>query len=167
MATVPVTLRGVIYNGMGPIGPYDVGREMTIVAVANLTGLSVGGGPMPGGGGPVDPGYSPPWAQVPVDPGYSPPWAQAPVDPGYSPPWARPPVPPLVPTQPPGTATPLPPPAGSAGWPVQPIVPPPYIVVNYPGVGPMVVTPPTPTPPVPPDPPIDVPPGGPPQVNPL
>lgn len=54
--------------------------------------------------GPVDPGYSPPWAQVrpPVDPGYSPPWAQVPpggqgggpVDPGYSPPWAqvRPPV---------------------------------------------------------------------------
>jgi hypothetical protein len=42
-------------------------------------------------GGPVDPGYSPPWAQVPpggqgggpVDPGYSPPWAQIPVDPGY------------------------------------------------------------------------------------
>jgi hypothetical protein len=28
-----------------------------------------------GGGGPVDPGYSPPWAQIPVDPGYSPPWA--------------------------------------------------------------------------------------------
>jgi hypothetical protein len=70
-----------------------------------------------GGGGPVDPGYSPPWARPrppgqgggPVDPGYSPPWAQAPVDPGYgfpiggrpgggggpvdpgySPPWARP-----------------------------------------------------------------------------
>ena len=59
-----------------------------------------------GGGGPVDPGYSPPWAQVPpggqgggpVDPGYSPPWAQVPdkpplppgpVDPGYSPPWAQ------------------------------------------------------------------------------
>ena len=49
--------------------------------------------------GPVDPGYSPPWAQIrpPVDPGYSPPWAQVPpggqgggpVDPGYSPPWAQ------------------------------------------------------------------------------
>jgi hypothetical protein len=57
---------------------------------------------IPGGpSGPVDPGYSPPWAQVPgggpsrpptgpVDPGYSPPWARPPVDPGYSPPWARP-----------------------------------------------------------------------------
>ena len=38
----------------------------------------------PGGGGPVDPGYSPPWAQAPGGgPG-------GPVDPGYSPPWARP-----------------------------------------------------------------------------
>ena len=44
-----------------------------------------GGGPRPPSG-PVDPGYSPPWAQVPgggggggpVDPGYSPPWAQVP-----------------------------------------------------------------------------------------
>lgn len=26
--------------------------------------------------GPVDPGYSPPWARPPVDPGYSPPWAR-------------------------------------------------------------------------------------------
>jgi hypothetical protein len=53
----------------------------------------------PVGPGPIDPGYSPPWAQVPpggqgggpVDPGYSPPWAQPrpPVDPGYSPPWAQ------------------------------------------------------------------------------
>lgn len=33
----------------------------------------------PFGGGPVDPGYSPPWARPgggPVDPGYSPPWAR-------------------------------------------------------------------------------------------
>src|SRR5580765_4501151 len=29
-----------------------------------------------GPGGPVDPGYSPPWARPPVDPGYSPPWAR-------------------------------------------------------------------------------------------
>jgi hypothetical protein len=66
------------------------------------------------GGGPVDPGYSPPWAQIrpPVDPGYSPPWAQVrpPVDPGYSPPWAQ--VPPVVPpTEPP----PVQPPAADSG----------------------------------------------------
>lgn len=62
--------------------------------------------------GPVDPGFSPPWAQIPgvpgpggpVDPGYSPPWAQVrpPVDPGYSPPWAQVPgVPIEPPTEPP------------------------------------------------------------------
>ena len=38
--------------------------------------------------------------------------------------------------------TPLPPPSGSGGWPVQPIVPPPYIVVQYPGIGPVIVAPP-------------------------
>lgn len=64
--------------------------------------IALPGDPWWGGGGPVDPGYSPPWAQVrpPVDPGYSPPWAQVPpgsgpggpVDPGYSPPWAQVPV---------------------------------------------------------------------------
>ena len=39
--------------------------------------------PLAGGGasGPVDPGYSPPWAR---------PGGGGPVDPGYSPPWARP-----------------------------------------------------------------------------
>jgi hypothetical protein len=79
--------------------------------------------------GPVDPGYSPPWAQVPpggqgggpVDPGYSPPWAQVPPG-GVKPPSWRPehpehpianpwppyvdanppqPQPPIDPTQPP------------------------------------------------------------------
>jgi hypothetical protein len=74
------------------------------------------------GGGPVDPGYSPPWARPrppggPVDPGYSPPWAQVPggpVDPGYSPPWAQIPVGP--PVEPPTEPPPTqPPPATDAG----------------------------------------------------
>ena len=55
--------------------------------------------PSPTPPGPVDPGYSPPWAQVepPVDPEH--PWVPpvlppevvppGPVDPGYSPPWAQ------------------------------------------------------------------------------
>lgn len=87
--------------------------------------------------GPVDPGYSPPWAQVPpgtqpprpVDPGYSPPWAQVPpgtqppgpVDPGYSPPWAQVPPgtrPPITPPKP-GDATP------PADAPPKPTSPPP------------------------------------------
>ena len=47
--------------------------------------VAVGDGNRPDNTLPVPPG--------PVDPGYSPPWARpggGPVDPGYSPPWARP-----------------------------------------------------------------------------
>ena len=51
--------------------------------------------------------------------------------------------------------TPVPPPAGSDGWPIQPIVPPPFIVVSYPGIGPVVVPAPIMPAPVPPDPPQD------------
>lgn len=89
--------------------------------------------------GPVDPGYSPPWAQLPgvpgpggpVDPGYSPPWATpapprpthpialpgdpwwgggGPVDPGYSPPWAQ------VPVEPPTEPPPVKPPSDAGKW---------------------------------------------------
>jgi hypothetical protein len=91
-----------------------------------------GGGMGPGvkpqppfpGQGPVDPGYSPPWAQVPpgggqgggpVDPGYSPPWAQVP--PGQGPGGGRPPGPPNLPEGggvvipiPPDSTAPIPPP---------------------------------------------------------
>ncbi len=56
--------------------------------------------------GPVDPGYSPPWAQVP--PGHIP---GGPVDPGYSPPWAQ---------VPPGTTPPVQPPLGIWGPPQMP-----------------------------------------------
>lgn len=56
--------------------------------------IALPGDPWWGGGGPVDPGYSPPWAQVrpPVDPGYSPPWAQVPVEPPTEPPPVKPPA---------------------------------------------------------------------------
>jgi hypothetical protein len=74
--------------------------------------------------GPVDPGYSPPWAQIPpggsvppgpVDPGYSPPWAtvRPPVDPGYSPPWAQVPG---VPIEPPTEPPPVQLPDDSGHW---------------------------------------------------
>jgi hypothetical protein len=61
-----------------------------------------------------------------------------PIIPPNVPPGLQPPTPP----NPGDPTTPVPPPAGSAGWPVQPIAVPPYIVVNYPGVGPVVVAPP-------------------------
>jgi hypothetical protein len=70
----------------------------------------------PGGGqgGPVDPGYSPPWAQVPGG-GQGP---GGPVDPGYSPPWAQVPVPPPSPPNlPEGGGILIPLPEGSEGPP--------------------------------------------------
>jgi hypothetical protein len=78
--------------------------------------------------GPVDPGYSPPWAQIPpggqgggpVDPGYSPPWAQVPGGGGGSPPnWS-----PIHPSHP--IANPFPPyvdiggPGPQPPWPTEP-----------------------------------------------
>lgn len=87
--------------------------------------------------GPVDPGYSPPWAQipdvpvdpehpwvppeippVPVDPGYSPPWAQVPVDPGYGiPETPKPPTGPVDPGySPPWAQVPDCPDGGSGNW---------------------------------------------------
>lgn len=171
MAEVPVTINGVMY----PKGrsATDAPIPCTIVGSAWITGLGVGGGPVPPQE-PVDPGYSPPWARPPVDPGYSPPWAQVPPGgggsqpphpehpiwgpPGFNPPGpGMPPgigggpiIPPNVPPgmQPPtppnpgDPTTPVPPPAGSPGWPVSSIVPPPYIIVQYPGIGPVVVAPP-------------------------
>lgn len=95
MAAVPITIVGIETRDDGST------CSVTIVGVASLTGLGVGGGPAqpplgmwgpsdprptnpiagwnPGtgtwptpptgsGGGPVDPGYSPPWAQVPTEP---------------------------------------------------------------------------------------------------
>jgi hypothetical protein len=126
MAAVEVTITGMLYDVLN-----RTTQRVVLIGEGSLTGLGVGGGPIippggGGGGGPVDPGYSPPWAQVrpPVDPGYSPPWAQVrpPVDPGYSPPWAQVPgdrpgaiVPPM-PVQPPTTPTEPTPPADNSGW---------------------------------------------------
>lgn len=59
----------------------------------------------------------------------------------YYPPQVPPDLqPPQVP--PPGTVTPVPPPPGSPGWPTTGMVPPEYVVLDYPGVGPVYVTPP-------------------------
>ncbi len=143
MASVPVTLVGVAYTDKTGNPPTPI----TIVAEQYYTGVGVGGGPMPGGPpprpwGPINypdqglPGNQPiagwgpgfptnPIAGIPGLPGYMPP-----LPPGTEQP------------QPGDPTTPLPPPSGSSGWPVQPITPPPYIVVQYPGIGPVIVAPP-------------------------
>ena len=137
MGTVPVTINGVMYP-KGRSGN-DAPVPCTIVGQAWISDLSVGGGPMPPQG-PVDPGYSPPWAQAPVDPGYSPPWAQVPARPAH--PIVLPPdLPPEVTPPEPGS-----PPVIIPGVkPVQPIVPPPFVVIEYPGIGKVVVPQPVPS----------------------
>ena len=164
MAAVEITISGVLYDKLS-----RTTQQVVLVGDASLTGLGIGGGPMPpgqGGGsppgiwGPTDPRPTPPIALPPGYPGqppggggappypahpiYDPPHIWGPTDPRPQPPIYYPPnVPPsLTPPQQPNPGdpvTPVPPPEGSQGWPVQPIVPPPYIVVNYPGVGPVTV----------------------------
>jgi len=74
MAAVEVTLDGMAYDKLA-----RTSRPVVFIGQAFLTGVGVGGGPMPGGGGPVDPGYG--YPERPVDPGYG--YPIRPVDPGY------------------------------------------------------------------------------------
>ena len=121
-----VTITGMLYDKIA-----RTTQNVVMIGDAYITGLTIGGGPIipPAGkppgiwGGPIDPYPDhglPPWQPLP--------------------PITSPPSPP----QPGDPTTPVPPPPGSAGWPVQNIMPPPYIVVNYPGIGPVIVAPPAP-----------------------
>jgi len=144
MAEVPIQISGMLYDLLN-----KTTQRVVLMGNASIIGLSVGGGPIippdtvpPGGGGGV-----PPHPEHPI---WGPPGMELPPGSGFPPvaghPLPVPPTPPLPPevTPPsPGDPTkPVPPPAGSAGWPVQPMVPPPYVVVNYPGIGPVIVAPP-------------------------
>lgn len=154
MAVVEVTISGILYDKLN-----RTQQHVVLIGDASLTGLGIGGGPMPpGSGGGGSPGYpAHPW--VPPfggDPGYGappnwgtwggagqpgpfPPQGARPEHPIYYPPNVPPVLTPPTPPNPGDPVTPVPPPAGSQGWPVAAIVPPPYIVVNYPGVGPVTV----------------------------
>lgn len=115
MAAVPVTLRGVVTQGMGPAGPYDVGQEITFVGLLNITGLGVGGGPVIP---PAQPPVSGP-PGVPIHPIWGPPGFNPPgpgMPPGIGggpiiPPSLTPPDPPTDPS----VGKP-PPPGGGWGW---------------------------------------------------
>jgi hypothetical protein len=140
MATVPVTIVGIQTDDTGTTS------NVTIVGMISITGLGLGGGPI------IPPAVPPNYPNIPPHPafpiagpgpfppgeGYPPVIGGGPIYPPDIPPGITPPTPP----NPGDPTTILPPPAGSSGWPVQPIVPPPYIVVQYPGVGPVVVAPP-------------------------
>lgn len=159
MAAVEVTITGVLYDKLA-----RTSRPVVLIGDATLTGLGVGGGPVyppEGGGGggggehPEHPIYYPPtiWPdpRPPGGGGGSPPsiWPGRPTHPIVLPPDQVPPDQQPPQTPPPGTVTPVPPPAGSSGWPTTGIVPPPYVVLQYPGVGPVYVTPPAQTAPSP------------------
>ena len=165
MAAIDATFVGEFYDKI----TRTYYKSATMVGQFFLSDVGIGGGPVfppSGGGGPVDPGYGKPGpidpgygVRPPVDPGYGvrPPvdpgyGVRPPVDPGYGVPGGEHPMPPifyppnvppsLTPPQQPNPGdpvTPVPPPEGSQGWPVQPITPPPYIVVAYPGIGPVTV----------------------------
>lgn len=148
MAAVEVTISGVLYDKLS-----RTTRPVVLIGEASLTGLGVGGGPIEGGPGSppgIWGGGNEPFPTPPIHlPGGRPPgtWGGAGepfptppivIPPDQAPPSMKPPTPP-----PPGSPTTVvPPPAGSAGWPVQPVVVPEYLILNYPGVGPVVVAPP-------------------------
>ena|SRR5215831_4721193 len=150
MASVPVTIDGVLYDKYG-----RTVQVVQLVGQATLTGLGVGGGPIipdtppaqPPGGVPIHPiwgppGFNPPGAGMPpgigggpiippsgpVDPGYSPPWAQVPAVPtfpiaGY-PDRPYPGQPIYMPGYPGGAPPPNLPPGWGQGPPTQPPTPP-------------------------------------------
>jgi hypothetical protein len=129
MSAVELTISGMLYDKLN-----RTTQNVVLIGEAFLTGLSVGGGPMPGG---------PPGPPVTIWP--NPPEGQAPIPshpialPGD--PWWPTNPPPQIP--PPGS-----PPVMIPGTqPVHPIAVPPAIIVDYPGIGKVLV--PQPTPPAP------------------
>lgn len=148
MAAVEVTITGMLYDKLA-----RTTQNVVLVGEASLTGLGIGGGPVippgrpPGSGGPgapVDPGWG--YPERPVDPGYGIP---GPPYPGRPPSDAHPSHPIALPgdpwwppdaPQPPQLPPPGSPPVILPGTtPTQPITPPPAIVVDYPGVGKVLV----------------------------
>jgi len=108
MAAVEVVISGLLYHGKS-----GAGTPVTIVGIAGLTGLSVGGGP-------VYPPEQPPVEQPPGTPvhpiwgppGFNPPGAGMP--PGI---WGGPVLPPItIPPDPPTTPSEPKPPPPNGGW---------------------------------------------------
>ena len=138
MAAVEVTISGVLFDKLN-----RTTQNVVLIGEASLTGLGVGGGPIIPPEAPVQPPGIPPHPAFPIA---GPPGTIFPPGPGY-PPVATPPIyyppdvpPTLTPPSPPAPGAPTTPVPGN--WPVKPVSPPPYIVVNYPGIGPVVVAPP-------------------------
>lgn len=130
MAAIELTYRATEYDLLN-----RTTRQVVLIGEASYTGLGIGGGPIV-----PPPGDKPPRPPVgiwpgPGDPDYGPgPHPSHPISLPGDPWWPKPPetVPPIPP---PGS----PPVVIKGDSPVNPIVPPPAIIVTYPGVGKVLV----------------------------
>lgn len=131
MTAVDVTISGVLFDKHN-----RTTQQVVLIGEATLTGLGVGGGPIfppPGGGerppgiwgGPIDP-Y--PDHGLPSRPGIWP----GPGDPDYP----IKPLPPDAPHVPPPGSPPV---IVPGTHPAHPITPPPAVIIDYPGIGKVVV----------------------------
>lgn len=126
MAAVEVTISGVLFDKLN-----RTSQQVVLVGEASLSGVGIGGGPiMPGR--PEYPGAHP---EHPI---FYPPGIWGPPGPWPTPPIYLPPIP--VPPQTPNLPPPGSPPVIVGGTqPTNPIVPPPAVIIEYPGVGKVVV----------------------------
>jgi hypothetical protein len=165
MASVPIEISGVLFDKTA-----RTQQSVVLIGEASIYGLSIGGGPiMPPDGPPPIAGWTPPGYHPshPIAPGGPPPTIGGgpiypPIISGPPGPWPTPPIhiPPVNPIQPLPPNLPNVPPPGSppvhvgGTQPIQPITPPAAVVIDYPGIGKVVVPQPTDSVsiPVPPDP---------------
>lgn len=123
MSAVEVTISGMLYDRAA-----RTQQSVVLIGEAMITGLGVGGGPIipppGGGGGEKPPGFWGPHPGFPTPPIVIPPE----------------PLPPNVTLPPPGS----PPVIVPGTTPTHPITPPPAVVIEYPGVGKVLVPQPLP-----------------------
>lgn len=139
MAAVEITFRGTEYDLQNKSS-----RQVVLIGEAFLTNVGIGGGPI------IPPGQ-PPGIWGPTDPRPTPPIHWGPGGEVGGPPviGGGPiiPVPPETPNVPPPGSPPL---IIAGTTPTHPMVPPPAVVIEYPGLGKVVVPQPTQTAAVPP-----------------
>lgn len=122
MAAVEVTISGVLFDKLN-----RTTQQVVLIGEATLTGLGVGGGPIIPG--PIQP------------PSGDPPHPEHPIPPRPEHPIVIP-IPPNTPNVPPPGSPPI---IVGGTHPVQPMVPPAAVVMEYPGIGKVVVPKPTQT----------------------
>ncbi|HEX8837678.1 MAG TPA: hypothetical protein VF748_12130 [Candidatus Acidoferrum sp.] len=140
MAAVEVTISGVLYDKLN-----RTTQQVVLIGDAMLTGLGVGGGPMPPGqgGGGQPPGIWGPPGPWPSPPIHLPPGGGGGQPPGQEP---HPEHPIVIPPGSPNVPPPGSPPVIVPGTqPTNPMTPPSAIVIQYPGIGKVVVPQPTQT----------------------